>query len=376
MLGPLLVELASQLRTSVASAGQLAGAIAIAWAVTALLAGPLSDIYGRRRLLLTGLMLMGLGVLASGFAWNYSSLLACRLLTGVGAAMIPPNCFAAVADIFPLERRGSAIGWLVSATGISAALGVAMVAFLLSAGGWRIPFYAIGAISLVVWALLWVWFPQSRRQQGRSLSFISHFREVGSNATIWYLLGANGLLQMAFIGVFSYLAANLIQTYGLTAGETVLPLALAGLGVIVGGFIGGRIAGHHRRLAFLAIASLICGLLAVLVFSVQVSPWLTVVMAFGVGSMATISWAVLPMLLMELASSSRTTATGMFATSNQIGVFGDAWIGGAILALGGFPMVGFFCLGAAMAGSLVVMLKVRDPVKSVEGMAMGESGTS
>jgi len=39
-------------------------------------------------------------------------------------------------------------------------------------------------------------------------------------------------------------------------------------------------------------------------------------------------------------------------------------------------MVGFFCLGAAMTGSLVVMLKVRDPVKSVEGMAMGESGTS
>ena len=112
MLGPLLVELTSQLRTSVASAGQLAGAIAIAWTVTALLAGPLSDIYGRRRLLLTGLMLMGLGVLASGFAWNYSSLLACRLLTGVGAAMIPPNCFAAVADIFPLERPDRpSVGW-------------------------------------------------------------------------------------------------------------------------------------------------------------------------------------------------------------------------------------------------------------------------
>jgi len=223
---------------------------------------------------------------------------------------------------------------------------------------------------------LWVWSPQSQRQRGRSASFISHYREVGSNATIWYLLGANGLLQMAFIGVFSYLAANLIQTYGLTAGETILPLFLAGLGGILGGFIGGRIAGHRRRSAYLASAPLICGLLAGLLFSVQVSPWFTVAMAFGVGSTATISWVVLPALLMELAGSFRTTATGMFATSNQVGVFGGAWIGGAILALGGFPMVGFFCLGAAVAGSAVVVLKVRDPAKVVEAMAMGEGRTS
>jgi|GEM_PF-869660 len=86
-------------------------------------------------------------------------------------------------------------------------------------------------------ALLWVWFPQSRKQPGQSLSFFSHYREVGANA----------LLQMAFLGVFSYLAANLMQTYGMTAGETVLPLALAGLGVIAGGFVGGRMADSRRR---------------------------------------------------------------------------------------------------------------------------------
>jgi len=64
--------------------------------------------------------------------------------------MIPPNCISAVADIFPPERRGKAIGWLVSATGISAALGIAIVAFLLSVGGWRLPLHAIGAVTLVV----------------------------------------------------------------------------------------------------------------------------------------------------------------------------------------------------------------------------------
>ena len=87
---------------------------------------------------------------------------------------------------------------------------------------------------------------------------------------------------MAFLGVFSYLAANLIQTYGMTVGETVLPLALAGLVVIAGGLIGGRIADSRRRLSLLTLVASLGGLLAVLVFVDTGSPWLTVTFAFGV----------------------------------------------------------------------------------------------
>jgi len=49
MLGPLLVALASAFHTSVAAAGQLAAAINLSWAITALFVGPVSDTYGRRR---------------------------------------------------------------------------------------------------------------------------------------------------------------------------------------------------------------------------------------------------------------------------------------------------------------------------------------
>ena len=182
---------------------------------------------------------------------------------------------------------------------------------------------------------------------------------------------------MAFLGVFSYLAANLIQTYGMTAGETVLPLALAGFGVIAGGFIGGRIADYRRRLTFLAIAAAIAallgGLLAVLAFVGPVSPWLTVALAFGVATSVRISSSITPTLLLELAGSSRTTATGMFAVSNQVGFLGGASIGGAMLAMGGFPMVGFFCLGAAGVGGAVVLLKVRDSAEFLERIALREA---
>ena len=116
MLGPLLVALAHAFQTSVAIVGQLAAATAIAWGITAPLAGPVSDAYGRRRILLIGLMLMALGTLGCVLAWNYRALLTCRLLTGVGAATLTPTSIAAIAEVLPPTGRGKAIGWVLSAT--------------------------------------------------------------------------------------------------------------------------------------------------------------------------------------------------------------------------------------------------------------------
>jgi len=88
MLGPLLVALADDFGTSIAVAGQLAAATFITWGITAPLVGPISDTYGRRPVLLIGVLLMALGVLGSGAAWSYGSLMATRLITGVGSAML------------------------------------------------------------------------------------------------------------------------------------------------------------------------------------------------------------------------------------------------------------------------------------------------
>ena len=143
VLGPLLVELSQYFHTTVAITGQLTAASAITWALTAYLAGPLSDMYGRRRMMLIGLMLIIVGTFSSALAWSYGALLAFRLLTGFGAAMIPPNCIATVADLYPPERRGKAMGWVISATGLGMAFGIPLVALLTDVGGWRFPFYVL-----------------------------------------------------------------------------------------------------------------------------------------------------------------------------------------------------------------------------------------
>jgi predicted MFS family arabinose efflux permease len=375
MLGPLLVALAHEFQTSVALVGQLASATAITWGITAPLAGPVSDAYGRRRMLLTGLLLMAVGLLGSVLAWHYGSLLTFRLLTGVGAALIPPNSLAALADVFSPTERGKAVGWLLSVAGVGAVVGVPLIACLLEAGSWRLPFAVMGTASLGVWLLFWLWFP-CQQQPSQSLAFFSHYREVGAHAMFWYVLIANAFQQMGAFGMFGYLAAYLMQTYQMPPGDTALPLALAGVGVIVGGVVGGWAADQRCRLAWLAVSCWGSGLLAVLVFTVQVSPWATVALAMGVAGFSRISSAVTPILLLEWAGSSRTTATGLFAVSNQMGVFGGASLGGLMLALGGFPRVGLFCLGVSVIAAVVLQLKVRDSAASPVQMALPEGTTA
>jgi MFS family permease len=81
-------------------------------------------------------------------------------------------------------------------------------------------------------------------------------------------------------------------------------------------------------------------------------------------------------LLLELAGGSRTTATGLFAVSNQLGAFGGPALGGLLLALGGFPWVGLFCLGVAVLAAVVIQLKVRDSAVFLAQLALRKGTTA
>ncbi len=360
MLSPLLVDLAKEFHTSVAVTGQLISAMAFTWAMTALIAGPLSDIYGRRLIILMGLTLMVIGTISSALAWNFGSLLVFRFFTGIGAAMIPPNCYATVADIFPPERRGKALGWVMSALGLGTAFGIPAVAILTDIGGWRLPFYFISVLLILLWGILWVWFPGNQPRPGKKATFFSHFREVGSKAKFWYAVTANGLQVIAFMGLFGYLAVYLIQVYRLSTGDTALPLTLAGLGVIAGAIIGGRVAVHRQRLVLLSICFLVGGLVAPLVFTIHISLWITVMLSFCFAVLLTMSWPVMALLLTEMGGRSRATAAGIFATSNQLGMVLGTSIGGLMLHLGSFPLLGLFCFATAATSAIMLRYKVRE----------------
>jgi len=359
MLGPLLVALANDFGTSIAVSGQLAAATFVTQGITAPLVGPISDTYGRRPVLLIGVLLMALGVLGSGAAWSYGSLMATRLITGVGLAMLPPTIMAALADNLPTEKLGKAVGFVVASSWVGLALGVPAIALLGYIGGWRLPFYVTGGLSLALWVPLYLSLPSGQSRLGQSIDLFNRFKVIGRQSAPWYVLIANATQQMALFGLMTYFAAYMIESYGWDEASTAPGLALLGVGAVIGSFVGGFIAGRARRLDWLAAISLAGGVVVGLLFALAASAWIVVAMAFVASVLVSVSMPVLMTLIMHLAGQSRGTAGGMFATSNQFGSFVGASAGGLMLSLGGYPAVGLLCLVATVLSACVVGLIMR-----------------
>ena len=354
MLAPLLVELSDEFDVSVAAAGQLAAVTFAAWAISVISVGPISDSFGRRPVSVAGLTLLSASVVASSFAPSFGALLGLRILTGLSGGMIPPNSMAAVADVLPPEKRAKAFGILMAVASLSSVVGMPLVAVMTSAGGWRVPFFVIGCLLFVCTMFHWFWYPKIERSGPRTFSFISRYKQMASISLFRTALAANVLQRMAFYATISYLAAYLISEHGFSVGETAIPLAIVGVGVVIGSVMAGSVAAMRRRAQIVAGSAVVGGLAAFLLFSFDVTVWGTVGIALVGITFISIGWPTFLAISTEISGSSRATAVGMLGASNQIGGVGGAALGGAFLALGGFSTVGFFCLGVVLLSAVVL----------------------
>jgi EmrB/QacA subfamily drug resistance transporter len=115
--------------------------------------GRLGDMFGRVRMYETGFAVFVLGSLACALAWNEPSIIAFRVLQGVGGAFIMANSGAVIADLYPRELRGRAYGFTSVGWTIGAVIGIVLGGLIVTYFSWRWIFWInvpVGVAALAV----------------------------------------------------------------------------------------------------------------------------------------------------------------------------------------------------------------------------------
>ncbi|MFE7035277.1 MFS transporter [Streptomyces sp. NPDC057621] len=126
--------------------------------------GALGDRWGRRPMLVTGLLLFGAASAAAGLATSAEIMLAARFLSGVGAAMIMPVTLSVITSTFPDEERSKAIGVWTGVAGGGGILGMYLSAVLVDLASWRWLFVLPVVLVLVAVVMAMRSVPNSREE--------------------------------------------------------------------------------------------------------------------------------------------------------------------------------------------------------------------
>ena len=245
---PLLPVFAAAFGLSPA-ASSLALSVATAWlAVSMLVAGSLSEAWGRKPVMLGALLLSG--GLTIGMAWapSFSALLVLRGLAGAALGGLPAVAMAYLAEEMEPAALPVAMGLYIAGNAVGGMSGRLITALVSDADGWRVAVGSIGGLGLAAAALLWGALPASRHFRPEPLRLSMLAASLGGHlrTPVLAVLFAEGFLLMgSFVTVYNYIGFRLLAPpYSLSQSAVGLLFCVYLVGVVSStamGALAGRI---------------------------------------------------------------------------------------------------------------------------------------
>ena len=182
---------------------------------TTVVFGKLSDLRGRKTVILSGIAIFLLGSLLCGFAWSMPSLIAFRLIQGVGAGAVQPVGMTIVGDLYSVHERGKIQGWLASVWAVSAVLGP-----------------LVGGLIVQYWSWAWIFWMNLPVGLAASAGFLLCLHEKKSEARGRIDHLSAGVFTIAIAAVMADLTALPTASRGEVSILTLIAAAAIGLFVV------------------------------------------------------------------------------------------------------------------------------------------------
>ena len=332
LTAPLLPLLQREFGVSVSQSGWLVSAYALGYALFALIAGPISDRLDRRKVLLAGLIGFTVFTAACGGTWDFWSLFATRLFAGIAAAFVTPQIWASIPVTVAPPSIVKTMGYATAGLAIAQVVGIPIGSFL-SSLGWRIPFFAIAAASVLLWILLYARFPNVRPANAAGGRLFAPYAHVGRSRPLMLSLVAYLLFQTGNFAALSFIGSWFSQDFGATQTMIGAAMIVIGLGNAIGSLTGSRLVARLGQQRSLLLGILALGAIYLVTAFVHTLWIAVVVLALGM----LVGGFLFPVLMSELQSHT-DLARGTVSSLSNAAMYAGTTIGGAV---GGYLLTQF-----------------------------------
>jgi predicted MFS family arabinose efflux permease len=236
VIDPVVPQISQQLAVSITTAATLASASAIAFAFVQLPLGMVADLFGKPKVILTCLIVLGLANIVGAFTDSFELLLATRVICGLGAGGVFPVAMGLTGDLFPVEKRRVAMSRIMAGALTGNLLGASFSGVLGDLFGWRGVLSILGSFVLLMsFAVAWG-FRHQLGLPGRPVDpkvIASNYRRILSNPNAHLCYLGVFIEGLAIFGMLPYVASFLAEL-----GEPRLSIA----GLVIGGYaVGGLV---------------------------------------------------------------------------------------------------------------------------------------
>jgi MFS family permease len=175
---------------------------ALGSAVATLMFGKLSDMYGRRTILLVSLGLFLAGAVLAAISTSMTFAIAARVILALGQGALAPLCFSVIGDLFEPASRAKWSGMLNLPAGIAATIAPVLGGMITeSSMGWRGLFWVVAPIVLIAGGLVAVGIPENTVKVQQKVDFLGIFVMVIASAALIFGFSWLGAPDMRMLGI-------------------------------------------------------------------------------------------------------------------------------------------------------------------------------
>jgi predicted MFS family arabinose efflux permease len=231
--------------------------------VSGLIAAFFVDRFDRKKVLLFGYIGFTVGTICCGIAPNYILLLTARIVAGLFGGLIGAQVLSIVADTFPYERRGQAMGILISAFSVASIVGVPFALFLAEGFSWHAPFLFIGLLGIIIIPFISKYLPAMNKHVHASAERVKPMEMVKgilNNKQQRRALLLSGGLMLGHFLIIPFLNPFMELNVGFTSMQRNLVYMVGGICSFFSAPLIGKLAdkyGKHKVFYIFAIVSLI-----------------------------------------------------------------------------------------------------------------------